>query len=333
MGLNPSMADSIDAQLEQLAEGSVKDVEALQEEYDEALAEVKERVPETMGDAQVQSLALGQVRSDVTAENSIPRNSEQTRIVTLGYRGFIQMGEDNEDVLITYGIVDPADDDKPRRPGVILNEESSGADLYDIKEKFLEFGRTVEADYDVEESNNVSNTYILHATDETEPEVLDTEMSVEETRQWINDNFFEEAAKLADVGSHISQGGREGYPDMFGADIKRLQGTVADWFISQDGDTGGYVLQDDSIIDPNDYPEKIVGDKRVPGITCWTDPELMEYGDNSVCDFYGSISVMNDGQVVMNVFGIAPIMANDIEFDDDEEPEPETSGQTEERTI
>lgn len=308
----------IEDKLEELAEGTGHDVDYIQAEYDEAYAEVAERVPDHYEEEKVENLALGQVRGGISANTSVPRDSEQTKIVTLGSRGFIQMGDDDEDVLVTYGAVDPADDSKPRQLGVILNEESTGADLYEIEGTFEPFN-TIEAEYDVDQANDMNNTYVLHATSDTEPEVLDTDMSEEDTRQYVNNNFFEDQASLAEIGSHISQGGRDGWPDLFGADLKRITGTVVDWFVSEDGETGGYVVQDDSIIDPNDYPDEVVGDKRVPGITCWTDPEIMEYGESSVCDFYGSISTMDDGQVTMNVIGIAPIMANDIEFETSDE--------------
>lgn len=329
MGFDFPAMVNIEDKLEQMAEGTHKDYEELQSDYEEKLEEVEERVPDSMDDDQKANLALGQVRADISEQRAIPRNAEETRIVSLGRRGYINMGDDDEEVLITYGVVDPADEDKPRRPGVVLSEESSGADLHGIYDAFEPFN-TLTADFDVEEGQQVSNVYILHATEDTNPEVLDTEMTIEDKRDWVNENFFEDPVELAEVGSHISQGGRDGYPDMFGADIKRLRGTVVDWFVSQDGETGGYVVQDDSIIDPNDYPDKIVGDKRVPGMTCWTDPEIMEYGDSSVCDFYGTVSAMGDGQVVMNIFGIAPIMANDIEFD---EEDTSSTDEAEETTI
>lgn len=322
----------IEDKLEQYAEANGNSLQEIEEVFEDKREEVEDKAG-GLPDDKKESMAFSLVRSETIQKNSVPRSSEETQIVAIGDRGIIEdMGDNNDDTLITYGVVDPADDDRPRRPSVILNEESSGVDLWDVKEKFQSMN-TLSAEYDVQDSTKVDGVYVLHATEETDPEVLDTDMTQEETRQWVNDNFFDEPAKLAEIGSHVSQGARDGFPDLFGADLKRIEGTVVDWFISQDGETGGYILQDDSVIDPSDYPEEVVGDERVPGLTCWTDPGLMEYGENSICDFYGSISVMDDGQVTMNVVGIAPIMANEIEFDSDQEPASSTEDKAEETTI
>lgn len=327
------MDDTVRSKLEQMASGSGRDFDALSDIYEDKLAEVEERTPDTMGEEQVRSIAVSQVGADVTKDQSVGRSGNNVKIVSLGYRGFIQMGDDNEDVLVTYGVVDP--EDQPRQVGVILNEESTGADLYGIQEAFEPLN-VLEAEYSVDVANNLQDTYVLHATANTEPEVLDSDMSVEERRSWIADKFLDDRATLAEVGQYISKGGRDGYPDLFGADLQRIQGTVVDWHITDDGETGVYTLQDDSIVDPNDYGNEITGgddNGRTPGLTAWTDPSLMEYGENSVCDFYGAVSVMNDGQVVMNVVGIAPIMANDLEYDGGGSSGSSTSDDAEERTI
>lgn len=325
------MAD-IEEKLEQYAEANGTSLDTIEEVYEEKRDEVEDKAS-GLPEEKKESMAFSLVRSETIEKNSVPRSSEETQIVAIGDRGIIEdMGDSNDDTLVTYGVVDPADEDRPRRPAVILNEESSGVDLWDVKEKFSPMN-TLSAKYDVQDSNQVDGVYLLHATEETEPEVLDTDMTEEETRQWVNENFFDDRAKLSEIGSHISQGARDGFPDLFGADLKRIEGTVVDSFISEDGQTGGYILQDDSVIDPSDYPDEVVGDERVPGLTCWTDPDMMEYGENSICDFYGSISVMDDGQVTMNVVGIAPIMATEMEFDSGNDTSSGSGDKAEETTI
>jgi len=48
-------------------------------------------------------------------------------------------------------------------------------------------------------------------------------------------------------------------------------------------------------------------------ITVWVAPRLMKYGAESICRFYGTISLDNDGVPSMNAYRIKPVFAKPIE--------------------
>lgn len=303
----------VNAQLEQLANDSPYDVESLKELFEEKLAEVEENSTDEVPEESKRRHALMLTKSDYTRELSAGSSADELDIISLGHGG-IRSWSDG-DVLIAYGVVQPPDE--PAHVGGIIFDEGDGHNFNELKGKFQPLQR-LSGGFNWNASTDLADTYVVNATATTEVTVQDTDMSLEERRQWVNNNHVTERAEISNIMDHLSAGSDQaGFAGTIGSDVKRIQGSVVDYFVSNDGETGGYVIQDDSIVDPRDYDEdRVVGDKREYGLTAWIDPELMNYGENSICDFYGSVTMMDNGQVVMNVYSVVPLpgMANEIDI-------------------
>lgn len=322
----------IESQLEPLAEDSPFEVESLMELYEEKLEVVEERAGDAVPEETKQSHAMALVRSDFSEELAASSSTDAVDIISLGHGGVRNWS--NGDVLIAYGVIQPPDE--PAHPGGIIFEEGDGHNFSELKGKFQPLQR-LSGDFNWSASTDLAETYVVNATPTTEVTIEDTDMTLEERRQWVNDNHVTDEAEIANIMDHLSaDSDSAGFAGTIGADIKRIQGTIRDYFVSEDGQTGGYVIQDDSLVDPRDYDEdRVIGDKREFGLTAWIDPDLMNYGEDSICDFYGSISMMDSGQVVMNVCSVVPLsgMATELDIEAESSPSTEDDDIAEETTI
>lgn len=322
-------------ELQDIADDTGKDVSDLKERYQNKLSDARKNAEDDLSEDAIKSFAVRMVRSEIMRQDRTSSFSgEVVEIPTLalGHGGIRRWGRNNpnteeRDVLFAYGIVNPHE--KPVGIGVFIFDETDGVDLGDMKAKFrplneLKVWNSIE-EGDVKATGDPEPTpiYVCWSSDKTKAEEGDFEdlpNSKDGKRKVIN-NQIEDAATLADVGDHLSVGDSDDFSHE--GDLKRISGYVVDHYQgeSQNGNPFGiYNILDDTVVDPNDLREEITGgDDRNAGLTAWTQPDLMEFGNDSQCDFYGTItredSGDNKGQVQMNVVGIVPYISMPIDDD------------------
>lgn len=303
----------VEEQLEQLVEDSPRSLAEAKDIYEEKLEEIREdKTSDAVPEDSFPKFALQRVKSEFSrTDYSTEGETQSVKVVSVGVGGRREWSDG--DVYITYGVAQPEDEPAHFTP-FIFDEDHVNFD--EVRQKFRPMS-TLEANVSLAPNKDISDTYIANSTSSTEVEETDSSMSLEERRQWVNENHVTDLVKLDSIKDSLSLTGDHSFAANVGADVKRMQASIVDYFVSDDGETGAYVLQDDSIIDPRDLDqETITADKRSPGLTAWmNDTTMMDYGEDSICDFYGTISAMDSGQIVMNVFGVVPIMANDIDID------------------
>jgi hypothetical protein len=322
-------------QLEDIADSMGKDLSVVKERYQTKLQEAKEHAEDDLDSDEVKRFAVGMVRSSFLSDDrSVSGGGEVEEVPTLalGHGGTRRWGRNNpdtkeRDVLFAYGIVNPSD--KPVGIGSFIFDETDGIDLGEMKAKFRPLNElkvwTPIDEGDVKATGDPEPTpiYVCWSNDQTKAEEGDFDdlpNSKDGKRKVIN-NQIEDAATLEDLGDHLSVGDSDDFSHE--GDLKRISGYVVDHYqgmTKNDNPFGIYNVLDDTIVDPNDLREEITGgDDRNAGLTCWTQPDLMEFGNDSQCDFYGTItresSGDNKGQIQMNVVGIVPYISMPIDDD------------------
>lgn len=336
--------DEIESRLEDIVEGSDKDMEWAWNNYRDKLTKT-ERVAEGLPEDQIQQHALRSVRSDVyQGSRTTFGETTEVNILTIGHGGVRQWNDrDNggkKDVLIAYGVVQPAqveDDDNPAMGiGVFIVDETDGADLGNIRQKFGETLNNLTGYFSVQVSEELkvggdTPVYVCNSTDKTRVEEDDeSDMSRQEKREFVHQYVTEEAS-LASIHQNLSATNEDGYPSEFGADIKRMNATVIDFHKGDGFNT--YTLLDDSVVDPDELGEDIVSERaRSPGLTAWVPDEFHKWGTNSQLEVYGTISRNDDGQINMNVCGVVPLIPMDMDVSEESE-EAESQMKTSESRI
>lgn len=299
--------------LEQFVEGREIEYEEAEEMYEEELEDVQERATDAIGEEQIQNMAFTQFRGKFNKSQSVERDTEEIDIISLGHSGIQQWK--SGDTLLAYGIVNRGSEPANKAVFIIDGED---VNLEEVKNKFTPMN-ALEGNFSVNTSDMVSDLYVCNSASDTEVLESDMDMDREERHQWVNDNHIVGDVELANITDHISMTNDQGYTADWGGDLRRLQGTVIDWFIPDDFSFGVMTVQDSSIVDPlEELDEEVIGDdadnSRNPGLTMWCDPSHMDYGEFSVCDFYGTIQRDDNGQITFNCVGIVPIMPNPIDL-------------------
>lgn len=286
--------------------------EEAKELYQEQLDDIKDRAGDGVDDANLESMAFTQFRGEFNKQNSVPsQDAEEVEIMAIGHDGIQQWSQN--DVLLGYGIANP--DNGPANKAVFIIEEGD-VNLEEAKDKFYPYN-SLKGNFSVSEASNVTEAYVCNSTSNSEIVNEPMEMSESERQEWINENHITDRATLKDITDSMSKSNDQGFADDFGTDIKRMQATIVSWYIPGDWSFGVMTLQDESVVNPAEELEaEVIGeeDNRQPGLTAWCDPESMEYGEFSVCDFYGTVTRGNDGQVMFNVFGMYPVLPNEIDL-------------------
>lgn len=318
--------DEIEAELEQIVtqvENDTRDTEWAWDTYRTKLGKVKEKAGDAVGQEQIQRRAIKMVRSAAHRETRVSREVEEVDILAIGHSG-VQRWTDSDnggkkDVLIAYGVVNPgpAEDgsERPKGIGVFICDETRGADIGNIRSAFDTLNNLT-GWFSVAESEELPNTYVLNSTDRTRVEEAESDLSDEDKREFLH-SFVDDEAEIASIKSHLSRTNEEGYAAEFGGDIKRIVADVVDYNRGDGWNT--YTLIDDSVVDPSQLGGEIVAENaRSPGLTAWVPDDFMDYGPDSQCEFYGTITVGDEGQVSMNVCGIVPLWPMELpEADDD----------------
>ena len=314
--------------LEEIAEKKNKDIDTVVEKFKANYEEAEEQT--NYGEDRLEKFALRITRSDVVSESRIPSN--EVLIKTIGHNGFQNWNEYNDngdvvgdkDVLIAYGLVDQNPNEETGREQVaaIIFDETDDVDLASAAEAFEEMGNEVVAEFNVGEAD-LNQYLMLNSVESTDLDVTEPD---DETREEYLSDIRDEVQEttIENIADNLSaverqEDGSE-WPADFGVDMRVIEGDIVDSFKRDNGESrfGIYTIRDETMFDEEDIVGSVVhdsdaDDQQTPGLTAWCDPDMMEYGSGSVCEFYGSITQGEDGQVTMNIFGINPIFER--EFD------------------
>jgi hypothetical protein len=310
------MEEEIETKLAKIVSNKSEDLDWAKSTYNEKLTEIGGREAEGEMLDGLKAHAVRLVKSEVNKGEAISGDVEKVNVVAIGHGGIRNWSSDNggtREVLPTFGVVKPQD--QPMGLGVFLNDEEEGVDIYNIKEKFRTLNE-IEAYYTVGQADDLANTYILNSTEETRVDVKDeSEAAPEDKRRSLLQEHTQEA-KLDSVRNYMSATNAEGYSAAFGADVKRMNATIVD-AVSLDN-TSIYTILDDTVIDPAELDDDVRDDRaQTPGMTAWCPKDMMKYDVNSQVELYGSISTMDEGKIVMNIYGIVPLITFELDEDGD----------------
>jgi len=202
------------------------------------------------------------------------------------------------------------------------NEESSRQELASIRifdgelaseiyNAFDEVGNVVSGNFSVEDGDIDFHAEVSDA-DDTEFEVTRPEDRV----GVVNDirNKVDEIS-IANIADNMTGTTRNDDGDVYpiSSDIRRMVVDIFDGYKNAEEGFGIYTVRDDTVFDEEDIKESVVynaeeaDDNATPGLSCWIDPNDMEYGSGSTVEVFGTITKNNDGEIVMNVDGVIPV--------------------------
>lgn len=295
-----------------VASANGKDMEWAESTYEQKLSEIQEKSADGVDESALRDHAVRMVRSEIVSNSRMGGEVQECNILAIGHGGYQTWSGDNGDkrVLLSYGVVQPPDE--PAGIGVFINDETTGVDLENVRKEFQTLNNLT-GWYSVGESDELRNTYILNSTDRTKVESEESEMSREDKRDFLHQ--FTEEARISNIRESMSKRDENGRTVNFGADIKRLNATVVDW--SDNENSNAYTLLDDSVVDASELGDDIVSERaRTPGLTAWCPDDFLQWGVNSQLEVYGAISTMSSGQIVMNVYGVVPLIPMDMDYSD-----------------
>lgn len=308
-----TVTDEVRNRLGEIVASSNKDMDWAEETYEEKMEEMQDKHGDGVPEDALQNHAVRMVRSEIVSNSRMGGEVQECDILAIGHGGYREWSDGDggsKQVLLSYGVVNPPDD--PAGIAVFINDETTGVDLGNIQDAFQPLNNLT-GWYNVGESDELRNTYILNSTDRTKVEVEESDMSKQEKREFLHQ--FTEEVQVANIAEGLSTTDDQGRAVNFGADVKRINATVVDW---NKGDNASvYTLLDDSVVDPSELGDQIVSERaRTPGLTAWCPDDYMQYGVNSQLEVYGSVSRMQSGQIVMNVFGIVPLIPMEMTVED-----------------
>lgn len=333
------VSDQAEDALEDLIDGTPRTIDWAKEQYEEALEEVNERLMEDVSDAQRREFALGMVESEKIFRDRTMGSGEEMEleILSIGQAGRIDdWGDDNDSVVYAYGFIfGPLKEDggKKAARAVFVNRKSDGLDLSDIQ-RMYHAENTMKGVYEVSESNDLDGVYRCFSNGSTN--VVEGELDNLPADRDEKLNILRQAvpeASLATLHDNLSAHDPEtGYTHDFGADLRRIEAKVVDYYIPDDKAWGRYTIMDDSVTEDDIVGTDIVGDdQNVPGLTVWADPvHHMEYGRRTRADFFGTVEEGSDGNLNMNLVGIIPIVPMPME---DEEESADTDANTTKESL
>lgn len=310
------------------------------EMYELALEEVEERALVELPEEQKREYAFSIVRSDLI-ESSARGGGEEVDVLAIGHDTIQQWVDQDDpdydpnkdrdenpqkDVLLANGILET---DDGLGVGIFILDETDGVDLGKAKEAFSPLS-AFRGTFSYSESENLQRGYVANSTADTEFFIEEAE-NIPDDRQerlGIIHKFVDEVS-LTNIleGLSLTTEGNAGqqWAADFGIDIKRIEASVVDYYVSED-DTSSYTLLDDSVASGSELQGTPVASdrQRTTGLTAWTPTEFMEYGNGSRCEFYGTITQDDEGRVVMNVRGVVPLMPRPLEDNQAENVERES---------
>jgi len=291
-------------QLESIAEDE-EELEELKEEFKENHQEFQEKT-EGLSDEQVETLALRKTRTEHLKESRIP--SDYIEIATVG--GEIR-NTSNGDMFFGTGVVDREPNEESSRQELASIRIFDGELASEIYNAFDEVGNVVSGNFSVEDGDIDFHAEVSDA-DDTEFEVTRPEDRV----GVVNDirNKVDEIS-IANIADNMTGTTRNDDGDVYpiSSDIRRMVVDIFDGYKNAEEGFGIYTVRDDTVFDEEDIKESVVynaeeaDDNATPGLSCWIDPNDMEYGSGSTVEVFGTITKNNDGEIVMNVDGVIPV--------------------------
>lgn len=297
--------------LEQIAENNDVELEMVQENFKEKYEELQERAGD-WSDEKVEKLALRTARTRALKQSRTP----STHIEMLAIGGEIRNGR-NGDYFNGTALVDRSPDEDGGRPllaEVIINEEHL---LADINEAFGQVGNVITGDYSVSEGD-LENHLRVFPADNTEVSFNrpdNREAMYEEIRNIVPQ------ASISSIADDLSSQTRNDDGNMYTvtSDVRRIEGDIYDGYKNPDKGMGTYTIRDDTVFDEDDivesavYNEETANENSTPGMTVWMDPDKMEFGSESICEFIGTVTQNDNGEVMMNAHGVIPIIAEEYD--------------------
>lgn len=321
MEISESTADKLEDLAERAAESLDTDVtlEEVQDEFKEQHEEVSGS-SEGLPDEKVERIAYRKTRTAVLSSDRMP--TEDVELLTVG--GEIRESDNGEWFSGTAVLDDSPDEDggMTRLCEVVVYE---GELIHEMYDGFDQVGNVVRGDFSVSDAD-IGNQARVFSDDGTEIDVTrpdDRDELVEEVRDHVDEVTIE------NIADNLSGQTRNEDGDMYtvNSDIRRLEGDIYDGYKNPDAGNGAYTIRDDTVFDEEDivdssvYDEESANENATPGMTCWCDPNKMEFGSESICEFFGTVTQSDDGEVMMNVHGIVPVYVEEYDGYVDESSE------------
>lgn len=286
-------------------------LEDVQETFKEKYEEIDSK--SDWDSERVEKFALRRTRTNVLKSNRVP--ADEVELLTIG--GDVRNWS-NGDTFVGKALVDenPEEDGGKNRLATIIID---GGDVEppEAYSAFDEVGNIVRGQFSVSEAD-IKGFRVLNSTEDTSLDVTrpdNRQPLYDEIRNSVPEVSIDNIAENLSATSRNDDGNV--YPASFGVDIRRIEGDIYDGYKNPEAGNGTYTIRDDTVFDEQDIVESPVhnpdnaNENATPGLTCWTDPGKMDYGSESVCEFFGTISQNEDGEVVMNVDGIIPILTEE----------------------
>ena len=310
------VSESTADELEELAEDNDVEFDAVRDVFKEKYEEVGEKAVGEVNDEQLERLALRATRTAQLATSRAP--TDGVEMLTIG--GSVRNWSSG-DTFVGKALVDlepNTDDGRNFLSTVII--DGTDVSLGEVVDAFGNVGNIVSGEFSVSEAHT-DKFRVLNSSEDTELDVQkpdDRGPMIEDIRNEVPETT------IRDITDNLSQTERtesgDVYPASFGVDIRRMTVDIYDGYKNPSEGNGTYTVRDDTVFDEDDIVESPVfdsenaGENATPGLTCWTEPSLMEYGTGSVVEMFGTVSKDDNGIAVMNVDGIVPIMIEG-EFD------------------
>lgn len=337
--MSPEIPDNIEKRIESLAEEHDVDASELGEKVKTTFEEVQEADMFDRDAEKQWGTALRSIRSDMTEASNVP--GTEVEILTIGHNGvqaWPKRDDDGnvitdsngdavrKDVMVAFGVIDPGED---KRHGIasIKLDSTDGVDIKNALELFEPLN-VVKGSLNVDESDDLPSTYSLWSTSSTSLEEADAADMPEDLskRREILHQFTDEV-EISNIMDGLSATTRHDGQERtanFGADVKRIEANVVDYYLDRESGVANYTITDESIVDEVELEGNPVVDEnqRTPGLTCWTSVHNMDYGTGTEGEFYGSIEKNDDdGRVTMQLYGVVPLYPRPLEEADDTDTE------------
>lgn len=252
------------------------------------------------------------------------QSSEKVRLVVIGCNGPRPFG--GQDVVQIYGVAGFHDSDYEagKFVALILEEDVEEKSLQEVAEEFSEFGKIIDFDCDVSQTDTVPNAWSIETPEGNESfaeltsEPDDAELpDMSERRDTIHDQIDD--AEILEIGTDISLMSQEGYPADFGVDIKRIE--MASLIrASVNANSARYVVQDPSFIDGSELSPAVTeaGEDQLQGIEAWSEPHIVGLEQHSTVDLYATVRKNTEsGQIDLSLVGYDDVLGEATEVDVD----------------
>lgn len=310
----------IEDRLQSIVETTPKEIGWAMDEFRKSREKLEDRCEDRMeSDALDQAaIQIVQGRAVQKIRNDRPDRPERVNFTVLGHGGVREWNDGNGgkmEVLIGYGIIYP----EKGEPGVavFICDETDGISIPDLRKTFTEVYepksgtfKITRGDYNVIE-NGVPIYVCRTVEDDFSPDIEEVAGFPEETRIENVRGMIPEV-KMDRIKQSLSQTNSDGYPIDFGADIRRMECIVKDWYKGDGFNT--YTVLDDSMTEVDDFPEDMVSEhSQTPGLTVWCPDEFNGYGCESKLELYGTVTREDSGQITMSAISAYPITVYDQE--------------------